>query len=109
VLASASHRLYAFPDGPATARRIAGRIEELALADTESQKALRRLYRVAWETRLIDGACVAGGLGLVATAGMSGDGDEIDLSGPGEWGRALSLSLAPSSAAWPRRIRNSCR
>jgi hypothetical protein len=34
--------MQSFPDGPATARRIAERIKALGLTDTESQKALRR-------------------------------------------------------------------
>jgi hypothetical protein len=38
-----------FPDGPATARRIAARIEGMGLTDTESQKALRRLRWAAQE------------------------------------------------------------
>jgi hypothetical protein len=38
-----------FPDGPATARRIAARIEGMGLTDTESQKALRRLHWAAQE------------------------------------------------------------
>jgi hypothetical protein len=58
-----------FSDGPATARRIANRIEALGLTDTESRKALRRLHWVAWEDRLIAGAWISGGLGLVLVAG----------------------------------------
>jgi hypothetical protein len=58
-----------FPDGPATAWRIANRIETLGLTDTESRKALRRLRHIAWENRLIDSAWIAGGLAVVVTAG----------------------------------------
>ena len=38
-----------FPEGPATARRIAASIERMGLSDTESQKALRRLRWAAQE------------------------------------------------------------
>jgi hypothetical protein len=60
-----------FPEGPATARRIAARIEGMGLSDTESQKALRRLrwaaqeddWRIAgWIVTLV-AVVVAGGFG----------------------------------------------
>jgi hypothetical protein len=58
-----------FPEGPATARRIAMRIESMGLTDTESQKALRRLrwaeqedeWRLAGWVLTVVAVIVAGG------------------------------------------------